>query len=102
MDWIPIARFIKAFTFGYPFVMAWYWMVGGVLYHWLRGRHEPRPENPPTLPEYPPVSILLPCHNEEAQAEETLGVLSAIEFQTAWASFFDICSSVGRRRKTRS
>ncbi len=31
-------------------------------------------------PEYPPVSILLPCHNEEAQAEETLGVLAAIEY----------------------
>jgi biofilm PGA synthesis N-glycosyltransferase PgaC len=80
MDWIPIARFIKAFTFGYPFVMAWYWIAGGVLYHWLRGRHEPRPENPPALPEYPPVSILLPCHNEEAQAEETLAVLAAIEY----------------------
>lgn len=80
MDWVSLAKFIKAFTFGYPFVMAWYWIVGGILYHWLRGRHEPRPENPPALPEYPPVSILLPCHNEEAQAEETLGVLSAIEY----------------------
>ena len=60
--------------------MAWYWMVGGVLYHWLRGRHEPRPENPPKLPEYPPVSILLPCHNEEAEAEETLSVLAAIDY----------------------
>jgi biofilm PGA synthesis N-glycosyltransferase PgaC len=80
MDWIPISNFIKGFTFGYPFVMAWYWMTGGVLYHLLRGRHEPRPEYPPTLPEYPPVSILLPCHNEEAEAVETLSVLAAIDY----------------------
>ena len=80
MDWIPISNFIKGFTFGYPFVMAWYWMAGGVLYHLLRGRFEPRPENPPKLPEYPPVSILLPCHNEEEQAVETLSVLAAIDY----------------------
>src|SRR5436190_7734171 len=80
MSWITVSKFIKAFTFGYPFVMAWYWMMGGLLYHWLRERHEPRPEEPPKLPEYPPVSILLPCHNEEAEAEETLRVLAEIDY----------------------
>src|SRR3954454_6445994 len=69
-----------AFCFGYPFVMAWYWMAGGLGYHGLRGRHEPRPEDPPKLEAYPPVSILLPCHNEEAHAEETIGVLAQIQY----------------------
>ncbi|HSI14866.1 MAG TPA: poly-beta-1,6-N-acetyl-D-glucosamine synthase [Chthoniobacter sp.] len=80
MDWMPIAKLIKAFAIGYPFVMAWYWMAGGLLHRWLCERHEPLADDPPVLPEYPPVSILLPCHNEEAQAEETLGVLAEIEY----------------------
>ena len=50
MDWVPIANFIKGFMFGYPFVMAWYWMVGGLLYHWLRERHEPRPKSRRSCP----------------------------------------------------
>ena len=80
MNWVHLARFIKAFALGYPFVMAWYWMAGGLLHRWLRERHEPPPDQPPVLPEYPPVSILLPCHNEEAEAEETMGVLAAIDY----------------------
>src|SRR5436190_394727 len=69
-----------AYCFGYPFVMAWYWICGGLLYHWLRGRHEPRPGTPPKLEACPPVSILLPCHNEEANAVETITTLAAIEY----------------------
>ena len=71
---------LAAFCFGYPFVMAFYWMSGGLAYHWLRGRHEPRPEAPPSLDAYPPVSILVPCHNEEAQLAETFGALTRIDY----------------------
>jgi biofilm PGA synthesis N-glycosyltransferase PgaC len=60
--------------------MAWYWMSGGLLYRWIRGRHEPLYGAPPVLAEYPPVSILVPCHNEEAQAEETFGILALIDY----------------------
>ncbi|SEB14893.1 poly-beta-1,6-N-acetyl-D-glucosamine synthase [Variovorax sp. YR216] len=72
--------FIAAFCFGYPFVMAFYWMSGAVLYHWLRGRHEPRPETPPKLDAYPGVSILVPCHNEEDLLAETFGALTRIVY----------------------
>ena len=58
LDFVLLA--IPAFCFGYPFVMAIYWVSGGVLYVWLRGRHEPRPENPPALWDYPGVSVLVP------------------------------------------
>jgi poly-beta-1,6-N-acetyl-D-glucosamine synthase len=75
-----IGNFLEALCFGYPFVMAWYWMSGGLLYHLIRGRHEPLYDAPLTLSEYPPVSILVPCHNEEAQAEETLGRLAQIDY----------------------
>lgn len=71
---------LSAFCFGYPFVMAWYWMSGGLLFRLLRERGEPLPEHPPALPEYPLVSILLPCYNEEAQAGETFAALAAIDY----------------------
>src|SRR3954454_10261638 len=72
--------YIGAFCFGYPFVMAWYWMLGGVLYHWIRERREPRFDAPPQLDEYPPVTILLPCHNEATHAEETIAHLAALDY----------------------
>jgi cellulose synthase/poly-beta-1,6-N-acetylglucosamine synthase-like glycosyltransferase len=62
-----IEHFLPAICFGYPFVMAWYWMSGGLLYRWIRGRHEPLYDAPVALVEYPSVSILVPCHNEEAR-----------------------------------
>jgi biofilm PGA synthesis N-glycosyltransferase PgaC len=55
-------------------------MAGGLLFHWLRERHEPLPDNPPPLASYPLVSILLPCFNEEDQAAETFAALQQIEY----------------------
>jgi biofilm PGA synthesis N-glycosyltransferase PgaC len=53
------------FSFYYPLFMAYLWMTGGVFYyfHWER-REQRRHDQPPLLPEYPPVSVILPCHNE--------------------------------------
>ena len=79
-DWLAISQGISAFCFGYPFVMAWYWMSGGVLFRLLRERHEPLPDAPPVLHEYPLVSILLPCFNEEDQAAETFAALAALQY----------------------
>jgi len=80
MDWRAFFDGLAMFCFGYPFVMAWYWMTGGVLYRLLRERHEPPPESPPPLAEYPGVSLLVPCFNEEEQAEETFGVLAELDY----------------------
>jgi poly-beta-1,6-N-acetyl-D-glucosamine synthase len=71
---------LAAFCFGYPFVMAWYWMAGGLLFQAFRERHEPTPGHPPALTSYPLVSIMVPCHNEENQAEETFSALAQIEY----------------------
>ena len=81
MSWHEdLQALLTAFCFGYPFVMAWYWMAGGVLYRWIRERHERLPSKPPGLPAYPLVSILVPCHNEEKQAEETFSALAQVEY----------------------
>jgi biofilm PGA synthesis N-glycosyltransferase PgaC len=79
MNW-DLRALLGAISFGYPFVMAWYWMAGGLLFRYIRERNEPAPEDPPSLTEYPMVSILVPCHNEERQAEDTFGALSAIDY----------------------
>src|SRR6478609_3548748 len=73
------SKFLGPFCVGYPFVMAWFWMLGGILHQFIR-RGEPMPDDPPKLESYPPVSILLPCHNEEANAEETISVLATIDY----------------------
>ena len=70
MNLQPLGEWLVPFCFGYPFVMAFYWMVGGLLFHLVRERDEPAQHQPPQLKEYPPVSVLVPCFNEELQAEE--------------------------------
>lgn len=68
---------LELLCFGYPYAMAWYWIIGGILFHLLRERREPRFDDPPTLPQHPPVSVLVPCHNEAMQIAETLAALDA-------------------------
>ena len=80
MDVPRLTTFIEDFSFGYPFVMAWYWMAGGLLYQLFRGRFEPNYDTPPKLDGYPLVTILIPCHNEEAEAEETLTALANLDY----------------------
>jgi biofilm PGA synthesis N-glycosyltransferase PgaC len=75
-----LVRAIQSFCFGYPFIMAWYWMAGGILYRWLKERHQPPPGEPPQLNSYPPVSVLVPCHNEQANAAEVFTALSALHY----------------------
>ena len=75
-----IGEWLAILCFGYPFVMAFYWMVGGLLFHLVRERHEPAQDQPPELEEYPPVSVLVPCFNEERQAEETFGILARLQY----------------------
>ena len=73
-------KFINMFCFGYPFVMAWYWITGSFLYFLIRERHEPPAGIPPALPAYPFVSVLLPCFNESEQLEETMSVLMQLDY----------------------
>ena len=71
---------LAAFCFGYPFVMAWYWMAGGLLLRFTRDRNEPLPDAPPRLADYPLVSVLIPCFNEERQLGETFAALAALAY----------------------
>jgi biofilm PGA synthesis N-glycosyltransferase PgaC len=56
--------------------MAYLWIVGGLIYyfHWEKSDSY-NPEYAPILPSYPPVSIIVPCHNEGSDAQETIEYL---------------------------
>jgi biofilm PGA synthesis N-glycosyltransferase PgaC len=77
-DWLMVV--IGGFCFGYPFVMAWYWMVGGLLFYIARERHMAPPDRPPLIEHPPPISILVPCYNEGDNAEETLETAAAADY----------------------
>jgi biofilm PGA synthesis N-glycosyltransferase PgaC len=76
-----LANGLLAFAFYYPLFMAYLWMAGGIYYYfrWERtGGHTP--EDPPGLPFHPPVSVIVPCHNEGRQLEETIGQLLELDY----------------------
>lgn len=68
------------FLFAYPFVMAWYWMAGGLLYWFWRERAYGMDQTPPTLDHWPPFSVLVPCYNESDNAIETLVTACAVDY----------------------
>jgi biofilm PGA synthesis N-glycosyltransferase PgaC len=78
MDVVLIS--IAAFCFGYPFVMAWYWIVGGLLFYVTRERHMAPADRPPPMGNWPPISILVPCYNEGDNAAETLEAAAAVDY----------------------
>jgi biofilm PGA synthesis N-glycosyltransferase PgaC len=78
VDFLLIA--IPQFCFGYPFVMAWYWMAGGLIYYFVREFNAPQQDKPPPLDHWPPMSIVVPCYNESDNAEETLRAAAGVDY----------------------
>lgn len=68
------------FLFYYPLFMAYLWMVGALYYfyrfEWRRGGVADVPE----LPNYPPVTIIVPCHNEADNISDTIAALMAQKY----------------------
>lgn len=61
------------FAFFYPIMMAFFWISGG-LYYFLRRERKSRPRNdPPPMGHYPSASLLIPCHNESDNLDDTIG-----------------------------
>jgi biofilm PGA synthesis N-glycosyltransferase PgaC len=71
---------LEFFCFGYPFVMAWYWMMGAGLFWFGVERHYRPIDEPPPMDSLPPISIIVPCHNEAETAHETFAVLAAVDY----------------------
>jgi poly-beta-1,6-N-acetyl-D-glucosamine synthase len=67
---------IEGFIYYYPLFMAYIWMFGAIIfyvrYEW---RQHGDAEHLPELSSYPPVSVLIPCYNEEENIRETIEIL---------------------------
>ena len=80
MDFDTVSGVLMAFAYYYPLFMSYVWMSGGIYYrfHWEEAglslgefdRLEP----------IPGVSIIVPCFNEEAHINETVGQLLKTEY----------------------
>ncbi|TPQ25493.1 poly-beta-1,6-N-acetyl-D-glucosamine synthase [Methylomonas koyamae] len=76
VPWWQFNEWLSRFVFYYPLLMAYVWMLGGIVYYirWERNRGNVLSDLP-VLAEYPPVSILIPCYNEGDNVRETIEYL---------------------------
>jgi len=65
------------FAFYYPITMSFFWMTGGLYYYLRRERHAPSRSQPPKMASYPFASLLVPCHNEGENVDETIAALAS-------------------------
>lgn len=83
MTYLPsgsVIGMVFDFTFYYPLFMSYLWMCGGLYYYFHYERNDPPTDQPPELSSYPPVSILVPCHNEASNIQDTVDALLAIDY----------------------
>ncbi|OQW79838.1 MAG: poly-beta-1,6 N-acetyl-D-glucosamine synthase [Proteobacteria bacterium ST_bin11] len=76
VPWWRLDAWLSRFVFYYPLLMAYVWMLGGMIYYvrWERKRGNVLSDLP-ILTEYPSVSILIPCYNEGENVRETIEYL---------------------------
>ncbi len=72
---------ILAYVFFYPVLMSLFWMIGGIAFYLRFERHPHRiVSEPPARDDYPLIAVLVPCYNEEANVEETIGALMKLNY----------------------
>ncbi len=76
-----VGAILFGFAFYYPLFMAYLWMIGAIFYFFHYELRDSRKVNsPPTLKHYPPISLLVPCHNDEKIVAETIEFLLQQEY----------------------
>jgi biofilm PGA synthesis N-glycosyltransferase PgaC len=98
-------EFFSAYAYYYPLFMAYLWMTGAVFYYFRYERppksHRDLPqsglETPPVLAGHPLVTIVVPCHNEGRDIEDTVEYLLA----SLWPNFDILLVDDGSGDETR-
>lgn len=85
-----VVRDIGYFTFLYPLTMSVIWVVGGLYFWWRRERKYEKGVGDGFLP---PVTILVPCHNEAVSVEATCQALSILDYPDYRVVFIDDAST---------
>ena len=76
MSMESVVNALLEFAFYYPLFMTYVWMIGAVYYFYYRENSDHRRyDDPPPLEKTPPVTYLVPCHNEGDNARETVQAL---------------------------
>jgi poly-beta-1,6-N-acetyl-D-glucosamine synthase len=70
-----VVKDINLYVFWYPLVMSIIWIIGGTLFH-IRREKKPFRE----INEFPFVSILVPCYNEQDTISETVVRLNRLNY----------------------
>jgi len=70
-----LLELLVLFSVGYPSLMATIWISGGLYYYFHWERRQSRETVTPSREDDPWVTVLVPCHNEAAHIDETIGHL---------------------------
>ncbi|WP_149193349.1 poly-beta-1,6-N-acetyl-D-glucosamine synthase [Luteimonas suaedae] len=73
----PTLALLFSFAFFYPIVMSFFWMSGGLYYYFRRERKSRTRTDPPPMDTFPMATILVPCHNEADNVDETIAAALA-------------------------
>jgi biofilm PGA synthesis N-glycosyltransferase PgaC len=73
-----VVESLQRFQFAYPFVMAWVWIAGALLFWHLHERRGPPADRAPRLNAAHKAAVLVPWHNEVRQARETVLALTRL------------------------
>ncbi|GED23524.1 poly-beta-1,6-N-acetyl-D-glucosamine synthase [Halomonas halmophila] len=87
---------LATFTIGYPSLMAIVWTCGGIYYYFHWERSQSRRPALAEMPDPPRVTILVPCHNEGGNINETVDHL----FRQNYANLEIIAINDGSRDDT--
>lgn len=69
---------LASYVFWYPFVMSLFWIAGSILF---AKRREKKIEIDFDEIDWPMISILIPCYNEEETIEETIAYMDKIAYK---------------------
>jgi biofilm PGA synthesis N-glycosyltransferase PgaC len=71
---------ISNFVFYYPLLMAYLWMVGGLMHYLLVERKDGGKVAAAPLESWPKVSVVVPCYNEADNVREVIACLDALNY----------------------
>lgn len=92
MTWHAAAEALSYFVFLYPLVMSAVWVVGGLDF-WRRRERAPELDRQRWPVSWPPVTVLVPCRNEEATVAATCENLRRLDYPDCRVIFVDDAST---------
>ncbi len=77
---VYVIDIMLGFAYYYPLFMAYLWLVGAIYFYFRWEYRKGLPDQPPDLPGYPMVTIVVPCFNESDQIIEILENLEVVVY----------------------